>query len=316
MLTCLSEIPPIFTPSYFIITSAIGIGHSNIYPKTTWGQVLLLALYAMIIIYVPQNVLILYRLWNADKTNRDRSRLDNKTKKRHIILTGYCTYRDVASLLVYQWREDFVTDDYLVAVVSPTLTMAEFRHSPYWKHRFVMRVQFFKGTVFNHNDLLRSMFMSASDVVFIPDRLKDFAARDKETVIALVSLENSFITNTQYFEYIQGLPEKVGISGEGEAKDRARIHDMALFATTGRKPRVFTSIYSGVVAVPQYSLPVKINLPVYLKHALIATELLCPGSYPLLHNLLLMHTRVGAARECQRRTLATPSTRTRSARAC
>ena len=94
------------------------------------------------------------------------------------------------------------------------------------------------------------MFMSASDVVFIPDRLKDFAARDKETVIALVSLENSFITNTQYFEYIQGLPEKVGISGEGKAKDRARIHDMALFATTGRKPRVFTSIYSGVVAVP------------------------------------------------------------------
>ena len=37
-----------------------------------------------------------------------------------------------------------------MAVVSPTLTMAEFRHSPYWKHRFVMRVQFFKGTVFNH----------------------------------------------------------------------------------------------------------------------------------------------------------------------
>ena len=104
-------------------------------------------------------------------------------------------------------------------MVSPTLTMAEFRHSPYWKHRFVMRVQFFKGTVFNHvdlflgcdlqNDLLRSMFMSASDVVFIPDRRKDFAARDKETVISLVSLENSFITNTQYFEYIQGLPEKV-----------------------------------------------------------------------------------------------------------
>ena len=94
------------------------------------------------------------------------------------------------------------------------------------------------------------MFMSASDVVFIPDRTKDFAARDKETVIALVSLENSFITNTQYFEYIQGLPEKVGISGGSEAKDRARIHDLALYATTGRKPRVFTSIYSGVVAVP------------------------------------------------------------------
>lgn len=61
-------------------------------------------------------MLILYRLWNADKTNRDRSRLENKTKKRHIILTGYCNYRDVASLLVYQWREDFVTDDYLGGV--------------------------------------------------------------------------------------------------------------------------------------------------------------------------------------------------------
>ena len=60
------------------------------------------------------------------------------------------------------------------------------------------------------------MFMSASDVVFIPDRTKDFASRDKETVIALVSLENSFITNTQYFEYIQTLPEKVGICGECE----------------------------------------------------------------------------------------------------
>lgn len=39
-------------------------------------------------------------------------------------------------------------------------------------------------------------------------------------------------------------------------------------------------------------LPVKINLPLSLKHALVTTELLCPGTYPLLHNLLLMHTRV------------------------
>ena len=149
------------------------------------------------------------------------------------------------------------------------------------------------------------MFMSASDVVFIPDRTKDFASRDKETVIALMSLENSFITNTQYFEYIQTLPEKVGICGGCERQDRTRIHDLALYMTNGKKPRVYTSIYSGVIAIPvippisphpqQYSLPVKINLPVYLKHALIATELLCPGSYPLLHNLLLMHTRVGAS---------------------
>lgn len=29
-----------------------------------------------------------------------------------------------------------------------------------------------------------------------------------------------------------------------------------------------------------------------MKHSLLATELLCPGSYTLLHNLLLMHTRV------------------------
>ena len=56
MLPSLSEIVPFFTLSYFIITSALGIGHSNVYPKTTWGQILLLALYAVIIIYVPQNV--------------------------------------------------------------------------------------------------------------------------------------------------------------------------------------------------------------------------------------------------------------------
>lgn len=42
----------------------------------------------------------------------------------------------------------------------------------------------------------------------------------------------------------------------------------------------------------QYFIPVKVNLPLYTKHALIASELLCPGSFPLLHNLLLMHTRV------------------------
>lgn len=38
------------------------------------------------------------------------------------------------------------------------------------------------------------MYMSASDVIYIPDPRKDFVARDKETVIALVSLENSFVT--------------------------------------------------------------------------------------------------------------------------
>lgn len=38
----------------------------------------------------------------------------------------------------------------VVAVVTPNLTMNGFRHSPYWKHRFVMRVQFFTGSVFNH----------------------------------------------------------------------------------------------------------------------------------------------------------------------
>ena len=36
-----------------------------------------------------------------------------------------------------------------MAVLSPTLNMKDFKHSPYWKHRFVMRVQFFKGSVFN-----------------------------------------------------------------------------------------------------------------------------------------------------------------------
>ena len=41
-------------------------------------------------------------------------------------------------------------ESFIVAVLSPTLSMNEFRHSPYWKHRFVMRVQFFKGTLFNH----------------------------------------------------------------------------------------------------------------------------------------------------------------------
>ena len=49
------------------------------------------------------------------------------------------------------------------------------------------------------------MFMSASDVIYIPDRTKDLASRDKETVLALVSLENSYITNVQYVNYVEGL---------------------------------------------------------------------------------------------------------------
>lgn len=105
----------------------------------------------------------MYQLWKSENSPRDRSRLENKTKKRHLILTGYCNYRDVFTTLVYQWREDFVGEDFIcitgililciVAVVTPNLTMNGFRHSPYWKHRFVMRVQFFKGTVFNHVSL-------------------------------------------------------------------------------------------------------------------------------------------------------------------
>lgn len=90
------------------------------------------------------------------------------------------------------------------------------------------------------NDLLRAMFMSASDVLFVPDPHKDLAARDKETVIALVSLENSFITNNKYFEYVNTLPEK----------DRKKIRDIALYQSHGKKPRIFASIYSGVVPIP------------------------------------------------------------------
>ena len=55
------------------------------------------------------------------------------------------------------------------------------------------------------------MFMSASDVIFIPDRSKSLTDRDKETVLALVSLENSYDTNIRYVNYIQELPKKVPV---------------------------------------------------------------------------------------------------------
>ena len=58
-------------------------------------------------------VITLYRLKTNDRWRRERSRLENKTKKRHLLLTGHCSYRDVASVLVYQWREDFVGDDFI-----------------------------------------------------------------------------------------------------------------------------------------------------------------------------------------------------------
>ena len=119
------------TSFFFIITSALGVGYGDVYPRTFWGRVLLLALYLMIVIFVPKNVITLYRLKTNDRWRRDRSRLENKTKKRHLLLTGHCSYRDVASVLVYQWREDFVGDDFILAVLSPTLNMEDFKHSPY-----------------------------------------------------------------------------------------------------------------------------------------------------------------------------------------
>ena len=61
----------------------------------------------------------------------------------------------------------------------------------------------------NENDLLRCMYMTASDVLVIPDRSKSLIERDKETVLALVSLENSYDTNIRYVEYIEKLPKKV-----------------------------------------------------------------------------------------------------------
>ena len=42
--------------SFFIITSALGVGYGDVYPRTFWGKVLLLALYLMIVIFVPKNV--------------------------------------------------------------------------------------------------------------------------------------------------------------------------------------------------------------------------------------------------------------------
>lgn len=94
------------------------------------------------------------------------------------------------------------------------------------------------------------MFMSSSDVIYIPDRNKDFASRDKETILALVSLENSYITNLQYIDYINGLPKKVRAVVHFYVKDRKKIRDLNLYATTSRKPHIYTSIFSGVVAVP------------------------------------------------------------------
>lgn len=55
--------------------------------------------------------------------------------------------------------------------------------------------------------------MSASDVIFIPDRHKSLTDRDKETVLALVSLENSFDTNSRYVDYVNRLPKKVRFFG-------------------------------------------------------------------------------------------------------
>ena len=53
------------------------------------------------------------------------------------------------------------------------------------------------------------MYMTASDVIYIPDRHKDFIERDKETVLALVSLENSYNTNIRFVDYVNKLPPKV-----------------------------------------------------------------------------------------------------------
>lgn len=59
--------------------------------------------------------------------------------------------------------------------------------------------------------------MSASDVLVIPDRSKSLIDRDKETVLALVSLENSYDTNKRYIEYIEKLPKKVSyVEGDEE----------------------------------------------------------------------------------------------------
>lgn len=33
-------------------------------------------------------------------------------------------------------------------------------------------------------------------------------------------------------------------------QDQKKIHDLALYASSGRKPHVVTSIFSGVIAVP------------------------------------------------------------------
>lgn len=70
--------------------------------------------------------------------------------------------------------------------------------------------------------------MSASDVIFIPDRTKDLASRDKETVLALVSLENAYITNVQYLRYVESLPPKVGLSAVCDAGPREDPRSRAL----------------------------------------------------------------------------------------
>ena len=58
-------------------------------------------------------VITLYRLKTNDRWRRDRSRLENKTKKRPLQRTGHCSSRAVASVRVYQWREDCVGDDFI-----------------------------------------------------------------------------------------------------------------------------------------------------------------------------------------------------------
>lgn len=42
---------------FFILTSGLGIGYGEIYPRTFWGKVLLISFYTMIVIFVPKNVI-------------------------------------------------------------------------------------------------------------------------------------------------------------------------------------------------------------------------------------------------------------------
>ncbi|KAK8807037.1 hypothetical protein WA158_003796 [Blastocystis sp. Blastoise] len=269
---------------YFIVTNLLTIGDGDIIMRTTWGKIVHIIQIVFLVYFIPARCYQLYLCYVKTKKKQNKGMLVNKSDAQTVIICGYATYEDIYKTINVMFKADYESDPFMVVVLSNTLSMDEFKHSKLWKKRYAFRCTILKGSIFNHNDLVRVQFLHAEKIIWFPDPLKGGIERDNETLLAMSSINNAW--NMYHSIFVEGQKNLKGVSKKRYKELSQQIQKFAITAT--HKPDVHCPLVTFLYRIPYTIIPLHIaSLPGF-KNSWISLETLVPGTTVLLHNLFLL----------------------------